>query len=129
MFCLHGHSSFIERSAKWIKFSAVRASSPARFPNASTLANDPPTAPVLKGVSVMTYTGALATDDDNASRCGLQTEYQFHRRARIDTSCATNNKAAKLIGEISSSVKPATMTDVPGKSCCSKFPAVPKLPM
>src|SRR5258708_2938918 len=37
-----------------------RASSPARFPNASTLATDPPTAPVPKGVSVMTYTGALA---------------------------------------------------------------------
>jgi hypothetical protein len=41
MFCLHVHSSFIERPAKWIKFSAARASSPARFPNASTLANDP----------------------------------------------------------------------------------------
>ena len=36
-------------------------------------------------------------DDDNASRFGLQTEYQFHRRARIDTLCDTNNKAAKFI--------------------------------
>ncbi len=37
-----------------------RASSPARFPKASMLATAPPTAPVPKLASVMTYTGTLA---------------------------------------------------------------------
>src|SRR5215813_6994204 len=37
-----------------------RASSPARLPNASILPTDPPTAPVPRARSVMTYTGTLA---------------------------------------------------------------------
>ena len=101
MFCLHVHSSFIERPAKWIKFAAADRWRVLRvWKRAGELARAGPSGNergLFHTIENTTIYLRRTADDDNGSCFGLQTEYTFHRRAPIDTLCDTNNKAAKLI--------------------------------